>query len=481
MKSIKFIFILSTIALTLLLTGACAQAAQLTGTVTDKTTGKPAAGDVVALLDPMSGMSELARATTDARGHYSLAKTGSGPALLRATHQGAEYFIAAPEGGAPGDIAVYDVAAKVQGVFTEADVLEIEAVNGQLRVAERYVVHNTSNPPTTQWSARSFEIVLPEQAVVEGVQAQRPGGLPTSLKLDPDGPKGHYAFNFPIQPDDGDKSTLFEINYELPYSGEKFTFRPQMTLPTQSIGVLLPKSITFTAGAGTVFQPVPQDPAIQTLVARNALPGKAIEFTISGSGALPREDQGAQGVQQAGSGMGGQDSGGQQSGAAGTQPGGGIGAPINTPDPLSKYKGWILGGIALVMVTSAAFLLRKPAATVKSLEQRYHDGYLVASSMVLIGSIVKFLSLAFGAIIILVSATNTQNEGNLVLVGGIITGVAIALFGFVVGVLISAQGQIMQSMIDTAVNTSPLIDAAEKARLIGIATPNIEATPSKAR
>jgi hypothetical protein len=359
MKSIKSVF--SSVVVSLMLAGALAQAAQLTGTVTNKTTGKPAAGDVVALVDPMAGMSEMARTTTDAHGHYSLAKSGSGPALLRATHQGADYFIAAPQGGATGDIAVYDVAAHVHAVFTEADVLEIEAGNGQLRVAERYVVHNASNPPTTQWSARSFEIVLPEQAVVEGVQAQRPGGLPTSLKLDPDGPKGHYAFNFPIQPDDGDKSTLFEINYELPYSGEKFTFKPQMTLPTQSIGVLLPKSITFAAGAGSVFQSVPQDPSIQTLVARNALPGKSLEFTVSGSGSLPREDQGAQGGQQAASGMGGQDNGGQETGAVGTQPGGGIGNPINTPDPLSKFKVWILGGLALLMVASAALLLRKPA------------------------------------------------------------------------------------------------------------------------
>jgi hypothetical protein len=36
--------------------------------------------------------------------------------------------------------------------------------------------------------------------------------------------------------------------------------------------------------------------------------------------------------------------------------------PINTPDPLSKYKYWILGGLALLLAAVAAFLLRKPAA-----------------------------------------------------------------------------------------------------------------------
>ena len=347
--------IFRTIAVSLLLTGALTQASTITGTVTDKTTGKPAVGDTVALVDPQAGMSEVAHAVTDARGHYSLNKPGSGPALLRATHQGAPYFIAAPEGNGAGDIAVYDVAAKVTGVFVEADVMEIETANGQLSVTERYFVHNTSTPPTTQWSARSFEIVLPAEAVVEGAEAQRPGGLPTSLKLDPDGPKGHYAFNFPIQPDDGEKSTLFQLSYQLPYSG-KYTFKTQESLPTQSIGVLLPKSITFTAGSGLPFQSLPQDPSIQTLVAKNALPGKVVEFTVAGTGSIPREQQGAQ---QAG--MGGQDAGGQDAGARGTQPGGGIGTPINTPDPLSKYKWWMLGAVALLMVVAAAFLLRKPA------------------------------------------------------------------------------------------------------------------------
>jgi len=111
---------------------------------------------------------------------------------------------------------------------------------------------------------------------------------------------------------------------------------------------VLPKSMTFASGAGSVFQSAPQDPSFQTFVARNALPGKVLEFTVSGSGSMPREDQGAQGSQAAG--------------APGNQPGGGIGNPIGTPDPLTKYKGWILAGFALLLAAAAAFLLRKQAA-----------------------------------------------------------------------------------------------------------------------
>jgi hypothetical protein len=350
MKSTQFV--LRTVALSLLFMGALAQAETVTGTVTNKTTGKPAAGDTVVLVDVQAGMGEVAHATTDARGHYSLKEPGTSSYLVRVTHQGAGYFIAAPQNGATGDIPVYDVAAKVKGVFIEADVIEIETDNGQLKVNERYFVHNTSTPPVTQWSQRSFEVVLPAEAVMDGVGAQRPTGLPTTIKLVPDGPKGHYSFNFPIQPDEGEKDTLFQLSYHLPYSGGKFTFKSLVSLPADNLAVLLPKSMTFAAGAGTAFKPVQEDPGIQTFVAKNAIPGKEVEFTVSGSGSIPREAQGTPASSDS-----------QDASAPGNQPGGGIGNPINTPDPLSKYKWWILGALALLLAAAAAFLLRRPVAT----------------------------------------------------------------------------------------------------------------------
>jgi hypothetical protein len=306
-------------------------------------------------------MAEVAHATTDARGKYTLTLPGNSPYLIRVTHQGAGYFIAAPQGGAPGDIPVYDVAAKVQGVYIEANVLEVETDNGMLKVDERYYVHNTGTPPTTQWSKKSFEIVLPADAVINDAGAQRPGGLPTSLKMDPDGPKGHYSFNFPIQPDDGEKDTMFQISYGLPYSGGKYDFKSLVSLPADNLAVLMPKSMSFVAGGGASFKAVQEDPGVQTYLLKNAMPGKPVEFTVSGTGSMPREAQTGGGGPQADSG------GGADASATPNTPGGGIGTPINTPDPLSKYKWWILGGLALLLAAAAAFLLRKPDGTASAI------------------------------------------------------------------------------------------------------------------
>lgn len=337
----------------LLLSGALAQAATVTGTVTNKTTNKPAPGDTVVLVDVQAGMGEVAKATTDSKGHYSINEPGNGPYLVRVTHQGGTYFIAAPEGGRPGDIPVYDVAAKVDGVSVEADVLEVEADGGQLKVNERYYVRNTSSPPRTEYNpGHGFEVVLPSGISLDGTSGRRPTGLPTSIQLTPKGAKDHYQFDFPIQPNEGENETLFQITYHVPYNG-KYSFQQQLAVPVDNVAVLLPKSMSFTAGSGAAFQSVPQDPSIQTYLLKNALPGKALEFTISGTGSMPRENQGNQAGAQSGA-----DNGAQ--GAAGNTPGGGIGEPIGTPDPLSKYKWWILGGLGLLLAAAAAFLLRRP-------------------------------------------------------------------------------------------------------------------------
>ena len=325
-------------ALSLLATAALAQASTVTGTVTDKTTNKPAAGDAVVLVDAQAGMKEVAKTATGASGRYSLNAPGSSSYLVRVTHQGTTYFISAPQEGSQGDITVYDAAAQVDGIAISADVIECETENGRLYVNERYFIHNTSSPPRTQNSAHGFEIVLPADAVLESSAASRPGGLATNVQLQPTGQKGRYAFNFPIQPSQGEKETLFDVRYQLPYSGGKYS---------------------FTAGAGADFKQVEEDPGVLTFIAKNALPGKTIEFTVSGSGAMPRENQGTNASAASGTQSSDASASGSQSG---TQAGGGLAAPINTPDPLTKYKWWILGALALLLAAVAAFLLRKPAA-----------------------------------------------------------------------------------------------------------------------
>ncbi len=339
--------------LVMLMSSGLAQAAgSITGTVTNKTTGKLSSGDEVVLVDVQAGMSEAARATTDAHGHYSIDSPGLGPYLIRVNHQGGTYFIAAPQGGGPGDVTVYDVASKVDGVTIDADMLLVEAEGGMLRVQERYLVRNTSLPPKAQFSNDTFEIALPQGAELDGAAATRPGGLATNTRPVPLGQSGHYAINVPIQPDQGEKETMFEVQYHISYSG-KYTFMPHLQMPADNLVVYVPKSMTFGSGKGADFQSAQEDPRVQTFVAKGIHPGQEIAFSISGEGQMPREAQGGAMGQQAGGAMGGAGSDDSAS-----RPGGGIGVPIDTPDPLSKYKWWILCAMTLLLAAGSVYLLR---------------------------------------------------------------------------------------------------------------------------
>lgn len=350
-------------AVSLLLFAGLAQAANVTGTVNNKTTGKPSAGDNVVLVDVQAGMADAASATTDAKGQYSLqlpAGSPGGAFLIRVTHQGASYFIAAPQSGTGGDVTVYDVAAKVDGVAIDADMLLFEASAGSLRVQERYLVRNTSLPPKAQFSDKTFEIAIPPDAELDGASATRPGGLGTTTRLTPLGQKGHYAFNVPIQPDQGQKETLFEVQYHISYSS-KYTFKPQLFMPADNFVVYVPKSMNFSNPSGAEFQTVQDDPRVTTNITKNVHPGQALSFTVSGEGQMPRDTQQRPGMSpQAAMGGGGAAS---DTTAPASTPGGGIGNPIGTPDPLTRYKWWILGGLTLLLVLAAIYLLRNRGAS----------------------------------------------------------------------------------------------------------------------
>jgi len=349
------------LALLVVAVSCSAFAATVTGTVTNKTVNKPSNGDDVVLIAFGQGMQEAGRTKTDAKGHYSIEVPDNGMHLIRVEHQKATYFQPVQPGTTTVDVDVYDVLPKVEGVSTEADVMRIETDPQGLHVIENYFVKNESNPPRTQFSPRAYEIYLPPDARIEGSAAMGPGGMPVSSSPVPTGEKGYYAFVFPIRPGE----TRFQVSYHLPYNGS-FSFTPKVSMPTQNVAVMLPKAMKFAAGGSVAFQPINDDVNAQTFLARSVSPSQPMAFTVSGSGSMPRESQ-AQGASDAAGTTAAGPEAGQPSAANDTRPGGGLGNPIDTPDPLNKYKWWILSGLALVLAVAAAFLLRaRPEASVSA-------------------------------------------------------------------------------------------------------------------
>jgi len=341
-----------------------ALAASITGTVTNKTTNKPAAGDDVVLIRLAQGMQESTRTKTDSRGRFTLDVPDEGIHLVRVTHDKANYFRPAPPGTQSVEVEVFNAAAKVQGITGEADVMRIQSDPGGngLRVVENFFVKNDSTPPMTQFSDRPYEFYLPAGAIVEGSAALGPGGMPVQAAPVPlgDAPN-HYAFIFPIRPGE----TRFQVTYKLAYSGS-FKFTPRLVIPTDTIAIMMPKSMKFVAGQSAPYTAVTDEVNAQTYVARNAQPSQPMEFTVSGEGQLPRDT--ATGAGDTPGTAGGAAAGAQPTqgtAATDTRPGGGLGTPIDpegTNDPWAKYKWWILGGLGLALATGAGIMLKGSGA-----------------------------------------------------------------------------------------------------------------------
>jgi hypothetical protein len=335
----------------------------LTGTVTNGTTNKPAAGDDVVLLSLSEGMAESGRTQTDAKGNFSLKlDSATSPHLVRIIHQSVTYHRMAPPGTTSVEVQVYDVSKKVDGISVTADVMRFQAQGGEMQGIRLFAVNNASDPPRTQMSDQSFEFYLPDGAQIDQSMAMTAGGQPINSAPVPQKQKNRYAFQFPLRPGE----TTFQVSYHMPYSGEA-SIDPKTLYGAQHFVVVLPKTMQFAAGAGTAFQtmndPRQADAVVQ--VASNTTADQSLAFKISGTGTLAEEGDNSQGSP---SPVGGAQTSGAQTGGAvagrDSRPGGGLGPPIDAPDPLEKYRWYILGGFGIVLAGGAIYIASRSKTAV---------------------------------------------------------------------------------------------------------------------
>jgi len=327
--------------------GAFASAETLTGTVTNKTTDKPASGDEVVLIKLGNGMEEAARTKADTKGNFKFTYDDQGPHLIRAIHGGVTYHRMAPPGTTSVEVEVFDVSKKLEGISVTADVMRFQVENGQLEVIRLFAVNNESKPPKTQMNDHNFEFYLPEGAKIAQSMAKTANGNPLNSAPVPQGEKNRYAFIFPLRPGE----TQFQVQYTLPYSGSA-TIDPKAVYGMQHFVVMIPKTMQFEPGQGAHFESMndPQQADATVQVASLTKPGDPLAFKISGSGVLAASSA------PEGSTNGGAMGQAQSGGGGEPRPGGGLGPPIDAPDPLQKYRWWIIGGFVIALAGGAYYV-----------------------------------------------------------------------------------------------------------------------------
>jgi hypothetical protein len=336
--------VISKLALILLIS-SLASAQTLTGIVKNSTTGKPAAGDDVVLLSLGQGMEEAGRTKTDAKGNFSFKLEAQGPHLVRVIHQEVTYHRMAPPGTTSVAVEVYDAGKKVEGISVVADIMRFQAAQGQLEVERTFAVTNNSKPPRTQMNEHNLEFSVPDGATITEAQAMTAGGQPVkSAPVPEDNSKSRYAFLFPLRPGE----TRFSVVYTLPYTGSA-NIDPKTVYPLEHFVAIAPKTMTFSAAPGTRYQvaPFPGQPDANVEVASSMKVGEPMAFKLAGEGMLsaPPDEEGQQSQSQSSS-----------SAQPESRPGGGLGPPIDAPDPLQKYRWQILGGFALVLVVGGVYV-----------------------------------------------------------------------------------------------------------------------------
>ncbi len=354
-------------ALLLILTAlslASASAQTLTGTVKNVTTGKPGAGDEVVLITLGQGMEEAGRTKADAKGNFSFKLDQQGPHLVRVIHQEVTYHRMAPPGTTSVEVEVYDVGKKIEGIEVVADIMRFQAGNGNMQIERTFAVQNNSKPPRTQMSEHNLEFYVPEGAKIGEAQAMTAGGQPVKSDPVPEGSNSNkYSFLFPLRPGE----TRFNVVYTLPYTGS-INIDPKSVYPLEHFVAIAPKAMQFAPAKDGVYKlaPFPGQPDANVEVASSTGPGQGMAFKLSGEGEL------AQPVDN------NNDQSGQGGSAQTSGPGGGLGPPIDAPDPLQKYRWWILGGIAAALVIGGVVVASRQQAANRAAARAIVSGGLSA-------------------------------------------------------------------------------------------------------
>lgn len=98
----------------------------------------------------------------------------------------------------------------------------------------------------------------------------------------------------------------------------------------------------------------------------------------------------------------------------------------------------------------------------------YADAYAVAASIVTFGGVLKAIGVV-GAVLVVALAIISETLGATVVLGGrpvqiggaLVVGGLWWAFFYVGGVIVSAQGQLLNASLDTAVNTALLLEVAQ--------------------
>jgi hypothetical protein len=315
-----------------------AQGGTVRGTVKNGTTGQPAAGVDLTLVQPMGGMQELAHTKSGAQGEFTFdnPNLGAQPMLVRASYRGINFNSAVPPGSSTVQVDIFEPSKDAKTIDVPLHVVIFQPNGTTLVVGEEYQIENKSQPPHAYYrSEGNFDFTLPEKGQLQQVSAAGPAGMPV-VQLPIDKKNNRYSIAYAFRP--GESSV--RLSYELPYVDNSASVKIPTVYPGGRLLVAAPPTVQVS---GEGLQAGGQEQGMNLYGRQDVPAGTLVAVNVSGTAPPSGADQGQQGRD--------------------AQQSGGVSSGVNiqaVPGRLDTLKWPLIGVFAVVFGVFAYLLARKP-------------------------------------------------------------------------------------------------------------------------
>jgi hypothetical protein len=319
-----------------------AEAGTVHGTVKNGTTGKPAAGVEVILIQLQGGMQPVANGKSDAQGEFSFDNPGLGaqPMLIRAVYHGINFHQPVPPGSSTVVVSIFEPSSDAKTINVPSHVVVFQPNGSKLIVGEEYQIENKSEPPRAYFRTEgNFDFSLPEKSQLQQVAASGPTGMPV-VQAPIDKKNNRYSIAYAFRPG----QSIVRYSYELPYLENAASVQISTIYPGGRLIVVAPPTVQVT-GNGLAAGGQEQG---MNVYGRDDIPAGTL-VAINVSGTAPPPDAGGTADQ------------GQQGRDA--QQGGGEGGGVSiqqVPGRLDSLKWPLIVGFVCIFGLLATQLWRKP-------------------------------------------------------------------------------------------------------------------------
>ncbi|HKV06100.1 MAG TPA: hypothetical protein VJO53_13470 [Candidatus Acidoferrales bacterium] len=323
-------------------------AGTVTGTIMNGTTGKPAAGVDVILIQLQGGMQPVAKTQTDSEGHYKLdnPSLGTAPMLIRAVYRGVNYHEPATPDKTTVDVEVFEPTEKAGAFAVTGHAVVLQPSGSDLVINEVYLISNKTHPPAAYYRADgSFLFSLPQGAQLGDVSAVGTSGMP--VRQSPiDKGKNEQAIVFPFRPGE----SRVEFSYRVPYAGDQAALRLVSHYAVDRLGIFAPPSVQVTAAG---FTSAGEDQGMSVYTRQSVAANAPISVLVAGTAPPPAQESGTS------ANAGADDT---QNPSVNSRIESGAGAPVASvttlPARLDSLKWYVVAGFSAIFALGLLYLWR---------------------------------------------------------------------------------------------------------------------------